>query len=267
MSIQNIYVVFFLILVIIISQIFAIILSINMIREGICLPDCGNVNYDYDNTIIPPCKKIVIKLLDKRDAETIETEIINSFITNINNYIVQKYTFFNIIESINNNNNNNNNNIITPIRKYFTDFSGIQYHTNQDILDNMVNDPNFETNLNYVQSNNSSIINMRSLNVNEKQIIITVKESYLIDMSGISTAPANLITLTNKFLQDISGKCIEFKNRCDDYYTEQSLIEMINQELAEPTAEVTEQRYKNYSSSFHKVSNYIYKSKNGTLLS
>jgi len=260
MSIQNIYVILFLILVIIISQIFAIILSINIIREGICLNDCEKVAYDYKNATVPQCKQLVIELLNQTDAATIETDIIDPFITSINKYILQKYPTFSEIQQI------NNNNYITPIKTYFTDFSGIQYHTNQDILDNMVNDPNFDTNLNYVRTNNSSN-NMISLTTNQKTIINTVKTLYINDMSGISTAPQELITLTNKFLQDISGKCIEFKNRCENYYTEQSLIEMIKQELAEPTSEVKDPRYKNASSSFHKVSNYIHKAKNGTLTS
>jgi hypothetical protein len=265
MGSKNIYIILLLILVIIISQIFAIILSISRIPliEGIetsdCLPDCANVEYDYNTNTIPPCKGINVKVLKKTDATTLGLPIINNFISNINTYLNTQYNFDISINKILNNTNPSK----IEINKYFTDFSGMNYHSNQDILDNMAIDQNFNSNINNFTYANPSIDIINNI-TNQKMIypiqntkndIINIINTY---NSDIANTPQALITIYTNFLQDISGMCISLQNKCTKYYTDQNLLSIVKTELEEPT-------YNGLSSSFHKVSDYIFKAINGTL--
>jgi len=106
MQIKNIYILLMLCMVIIISQTFAVILALPVLREGVvsdCLPSCKDVNYDYDNSSIPPCKALNIQLLTQEDAKKYGLPIITNFTNNINNYINTNYKF-DTIKTIQNNN-------------------------------------------------------------------------------------------------------------------------------------------------------------------
>jgi hypothetical protein len=270
MQIKNIYVILILILVIIISQTFKLILELPLLREGLdtsgCLPDCENVQYDYDTNTIPECKKINVKLLKSSDATTIGLPIINTFISNMNNYINTKYSFDISVNQILNNTNPSQ----IEMNKYFTDFSGINYNSNQDILDNIISDPKFTNNLNIFTypTPNIDIINQNQVvdpdkpqeNYPTPDVKISILNIINQYNSDIKDPPKPIITIYTNFLNDISGMCIQLQNKCNKYYTDENLLSMINSELDEPT-------YSGISSSFHKVSEYIYKSINGTLTS
>lgn len=259
MGVKNSYVILLLILVIIISQIFAMILAIPItpLIEGLdtskCLPDCSDVKYDYNKNTIPPCKALNVKTLKKMDAITIGLPIINNFIFNINTYLNTQYNFDISINNILNNKNPSQK----IINAYFTDFSGINYHTNQDILDNMANDPNFNTNLTgftYLSMTPDQIQSQPYPTPEIKANISNIINTYTSDIANPSQT---LITIYTNFLQDMSGMCIQTQQKCTKYYSDQNLISLINAELEEPT-------YSGTSSSFHKISEYVYKIINGT---
>lgn len=268
MQTKNIYVILLLILVIIVSQIFGMILSMSKNIEGLdtdtsgCIPDCADVEYDYNTNTIPPCKSINVKVLKQSDANTLGVPIINTFISNMNTYLNTQYNFDTSINKILNKTNPSK----TTINKYFTDFSGINYHSNQDILDNIANDPSFNSNINdftytspifYPVLNNQQYQNNNQPTPEIKTNIINIINKY---KSDIANPPQQMIAIYTNFLQDISGMCISLQNKCQKYYTDQNLLAIIKSELEEPT-------YSGISSSFHKVSEYIFKASNGTLTS
>jgi len=260
MSEKFLYVLLLLLVIIFVSQTFSFILSLSTMREGLdeCLPSCNDVSYNYTTSTIPPCSKINILLLKPGDATAQGVPIINTFINSINNYLNNTYKITSLILPLQNPNINiqkgissiqNTNQI--KINKYFTDFSGMNFHSNQDILDNMILDPKFNTIINDFKYS----LDQNNPNSTTKQNIMTNIEKYKTE--SLSPIPG-YSSIYTKFLQDMSGMCLSFERKCPGYYTDHNLKTLIENELQTPT-------YYGSSSSFHKIAEYVFQSINGTL--
>jgi hypothetical protein len=224
MSKKFYYILVLLILIIFVSQSISIILSIPFFREGFeCLPKCEDVSLNPLTGAIPNCKGPDIKFLNITDANSLCVPKINKFISNITTYLNNEYQFntfvkplydinkklqsfpsIKLITSLNSANNN--------ITKYFTDFSGISsFTTNQDILDNMANDDNFNNNIdifgNFFNTGNNNK-KMKNMIGNIKNII----ERYKKDRTTPSDEFKNIY---KNFLNDISSVISQIENRCD----------------------------------------------------
>jgi hypothetical protein len=260
MSQKFMYVLLLLLVIIFISQSFSLILSLFVIREGLdqCLPSCDDISYDYNKNEIPPCTQMNIELLKPTDARKYGIPIIKQFETSMNNYINNNYQYTSLILPL------KNKNIIIPtgisstqnlnqikINKYFTDFSGIGFKTNQDILDNMALDSEFNTTIN--EFNYS--LDTDSPNSTIKQRVITNITNYKKESLSDTPGYASIYT---QFLQDMSKMCLMIEQKCPGYYTENNLKTLISNEKKTPI-------YYGENSSFHKISEYIFSSINGTL--
>jgi len=265
MTDRFIYILLLLLLVIFVSQSFSVILAIPILREGFeCLPNCEDISYNELTGEIPKCKGVKIGVLSVKDAKTLCVPKIDTFTSNINTYLDNQYQFNSLIkplyntniklQTVNFNNSSNNensgssdNNQQIAINKYFTDFSGISnYITNQDILDNMVNDPEF----NKIIDEFNYSLDQKSPTTVTKQNIKTMITNYSNDRT---TPPVEFSNKYKQILNDISGIINEIDRRCDANnpdYLEENLKQIINNEI-------TTTKYYDTSSSFHIIANYI----------
>ena len=260
MSEKFLYMLLLLILIIIISQTFSIILSLPILREGLeqCLPSCDSVTYDSVTNTIPPCSKMNIQLLSQADATKFGIPIIQKFKESMDTYINTTYNFNTLFLPLKNDNITipsglsnvpNINQII--INSFFGDISGIHYKTNQDILDNMC----LDSKTNDIIKNFKYSLDINSPNPTIKQNVITTIEKYKTDSRSTVPGYASIYT---KFLNDMLKMCVSFDNRCPGHYTESNLKTLIEDEIKTP-------KYYGSTSSFHKVSEYVYQGINGTL--
>ena len=260
MSEKFLYMLVLLLLIIVISQTFSMILSLPILREGLeqCLPSCDSVAYDYTTNKIPPCSKMNIQLLQPADAINLGIPIIERFKKSMDDYLNKTYTFNTLIIPLKNNNitipsgiSNIPNIYQIAINSYFGDISGIHYKTNQDILDNMC----LESNINDIINKFKYSLDINSPNSTIKQNVINTIEKYKKDSRTTVPGYASIYT---DFLNDMMKMCVSFDNRCPGYYTESNLKTLIEDEIKTP-------KYYGSTSSFHKVSEYIYQGINGTL--
>ena len=269
MSAKFLYMLILLLLVIFVSQAFFMIMSMAVLREGntdssSCLPLCSDISVNFNaassDEMVQDCKQLNTGLITSTDARIYGIPIINTFDASINNYLDQTYSFTTIITPLQNSNIQKQNELVRTdnteqikINKYFTDFSGILVSTKQDVLDNMANDSTFsDTITNFKYSLNPN----QPSDESKKQI----KDKISIYKSERTNPSSTLVSIYNTFLQDISGMCDSINRKCTGYYQEEPLMNLIKDEMKNPT-------YYGPNSSFHKLSNYIQKSRNGTLTS
>jgi hypothetical protein len=260
---KYIYSILLLILVIVVSQIFAVILSIPVLKEGLeCLPRCQDISFNptKENPNVPPCKKLIAKLLTADDASSGGQLVISKFITNINNYIEQKYKFSTLFLPLYNlkitfpnagASAGIQNNEQIKINKFFTDFSGIVHSTNQDILDNMTNDANFGEILDKFKYSQ----NKTTPSANIKENVKNTLTQYKTDRD--KPAP-ELSSIYKQMMEDMSNYNISLQKRCNDYYTDKNFQTIID-------TENNASKYYGNTSSFHRLDSYINDAMNGKL--
>jgi len=245
---KYIYSILLLVLVIILSQIFAMILSIPILREGLedgCLPECKDISLNMSDgkAVIPDCKKIIAKQLTPEDATKSGLPIVNTFLTNITNHLNEKYRFTELIFQLKNANTNitqgdgfRKNTEQVAINKYFTDSS-----TNQDVLDNMAEDTkNFETILREFHYS----LDKDNPTQEIKNTIIAQINSYKEERQK---SKPNFSDIYNKFIGDMKKLYNELNSRCKDYYSDEVLNSIINDTPS----------YYGKNSTFHRLYNYI----------
>jgi len=258
---KYIYSILLLVLVVILSQIFAIIMMIPMIREGLeseCLPNCKDISLnmsDGKTVVIPKCKKLVAKQLTAEDALKSGEPIVTRFTNEITNHLNQEYQFnklfsplYNTTIKISYGNTEIENIPQININKYFTDFSGISVHTNQDILDNMAEDSGFKSTLNafkYTTNNQNPTTQV-------KKQIIELLDKYKEDRSK---GKPKFFSMYDTFIKDMTKLYEAIQSRCKNYYSDEVL-----KSIAEDTTV-----YYGKSSSFHRLSNYIVDAISGKL--
>ena len=280
MSEKFLYMLILLLLVIFVSQAFFMIMSMAVLREGntdssSCLPLCSDISVNFNaassDEMIQDCKQLNTGLLTSTDARNYGIPIINTFDASINNYLDQTYSFTTIIKplyninikkqtTLNGNYSEQLNEEQIKINKYFTDFSGILVSTNQDILDNMANDSTFSTTIQNFRYSLEQDNNRTPPNKDEIIKKTIGRNEYKGYKSERTNPSSTLVSIYNTFLQDISGMCDSINRKCTGYYQEEPLMNLIKDEMKNPT-------YYGPNSSFHKLSNYIQKSRNGTLTS
>jgi hypothetical protein len=266
MTDKFIYIILLLLLVIFVSQSISVILAIPILREGYeCLPNCEDVSYNELTGEIPKCKGVKIGVLSVKDAKTLCVPKVDTFTTNINKYLDNQYNFTSLIKPLYNTNiklqsvsfnssssNNENTGSLDNIQqmainKYFTDFSGITpYVTNQDILDNMANDTEF----NKIIDEFNYSLDQKTPTTTTKQNIKTIITNYSNDRT---TPPVELSKNYKEILNDISGIINDIDRRCDSNnpdYLEENLKQINNNEI-------TNTKYYGKESSFHIIANYI----------
>lgn len=273
MSSKFLYMLILLLLVIFVSQAFFMIMSMAVLREGntdssSCVPLCSDISVNFNaassDEMIQDCKQLNTGLLTSTDARNYGIPIINTFDASINNYLDQNYSFTTIIKPLQNpiiKKQTTENGYYSEqpneeqikINKYFTDFSGILVSTKQDVLDNMANDSTFSDTI----DNFRYSLEQDNRTPPNKNVIKEKISNYKSERTNPSTT---MVSIYNKFLQDISGMCDTINRKCSGYYQEQLLMNLIKDEMKNPT-------YYGPNSSFHKLSNYIQKSRNGTLTS
>jgi hypothetical protein len=291
MTDKFLFVILLLLLVIIVAEAFAVVLSIPIlhlftfqtpiiydnsslqkelliykgVREGLagstCLPNCSDVTYDYNTNTIPPCKELKSGLLTSADAKSFKDMSLNYYKTAINKYLNSKYNYNSLILPLKNEKINfpavanipslkNNEQIV--INSYFTEPSGVLFTTNQDVLDNIINNTNFSKTLpNFKYSLDSS-----KPSTSLKTTINNTINQYKTDSLN---PPEEIKIIINEFIQDISGFTKQIDSRCDNYYTETNLLSLIDSEIKSPS-------YYGPNSSFHKLSNYIMEALSGKLI-
>lgn len=268
MTDQFIYVMLLLFLVIFVSQSISVILAIPILREGLeCLPNCEDVSYNKLTSETPKCKALKVGVLNSTDAKKLCVPKVDIFTKNINTYLDNQYQFTSLIKPLYNTNiklqsvnintstssssNENSGSLDNTqqitINKYFTDFSGItSYVTNQDILDNMANDTEF----NKIIDEFNYSLDQKSPTTTTKQNIKTMITNYSNDRT---TPPVEFSNNYKQILNDISAIVIDIDRRCDANnpdYLEENLKQIINNEI-------TTTVYFGTSSSFHKIANYV----------
>lgn len=259
MSEKFLYLLLLLIIIIFVSQAFYLILSLPIIEgaEETCLPSCDSVTYDTVKNEIPPCSPMKIELLKPADAISLGIPIIQNFKNSMDNYINGTYNFNTLILPLNNTNINLPTGTINMsqfmMNAYFGDISGIHFKSNQDILDNMADLSQYD--LKKLIDDFRYSADITKPTAITKSNIKTNIENYKTDSRLTVPGYASIYT---QFLQDMSGMCIKLDNRCPGHYTEDTLKRMIIDEINTP-------KYYGQTSSFHKVSEYIYQAINGTL--
>jgi len=265
MTDKFLFVILLLILVILVAEAFAVVLSIPILREGLasstCLPNCSDVTYDYNTNTIPPCKELKTGLLTSADAKSFKDGSLNYYKTAINTYLDSKYNYKSLILPLKNSTINfpaiekiaslkNTQQIV--INSYFTEPSGVLFITNQDVLDNIIKDTNFSKTLTDFKYSLDSSKPSQSLKTTINNTINQYKTDSL-------NPPEEIKVIINQLIQDISGFTKYIDSRCDNYYTETNLLSLIDTEAKSPT-------YYGSSSTFHKLSNYIMDSVSGKLI-
>jgi len=223
-----------------------------MLREGLedgCLPQCKDVslNMTGGKAVVPKCKKIVAKQLMAEDARALGLSSINEFTNKINGYLNEKYNFntlflplYNLNTTITTANGTIPNIPQININKYFTDFSGISTHVNQDILDNMLGDPEFKStlvSLKYTFDNNNPTSQVKNKVIEQ---LDNYKEQRI-------KSPPDFSLIYDTFIQDMSKLYESLKSRCKNYYTDEILNSIVNDNSI----------YYGKNSSFHRLDNYI----------
>jgi len=219
---------------------------------------CKDISFNptKENPNVPPCKKLIVKLLTADDASSGGQLVISKFITNINNYIEQKYKFstlflplYNLKITFPNGGIQNNEQI--KINTFFTDFSGIVHSTNQDILDNMVKDANFGAILDKFKYSQDKTTPSANIKENIKNTLAQYK-------SDREKPTPELSSIYKEMISDMFNYNISLQRRCNDYYTDQNFQTIID------TEKDTSKYYGN-TSSFHRLDSYISDAINGKL--
>jgi len=251
MHAKYIYSILLLLLVIFVSQIFAVILSIPVLIEGLseCLPNCEDISLNLDTSkefALPDCKKVNAKLLTSADASEKGNPQVQSFISKINSHVEQQYQFSKLFLPLKNTNTGVSgikNMEQININKTFTDFSGIVHHTHQDILDNMVNDPTFDSTITTFKYSLDKDNPSDEVKTSIKQKLSEYKKEREKDTPAFSSVYMD-------FIKGLSNMLKSIQDKCKDYYTDQNLQTIVDDHLKYP-------KYYDNKSSFHLLDSYI----------
>jgi hypothetical protein len=223
---KNQYVILLLILIIFVSLSFLLILKIPF-REGAtsCLPNCDSVSFDTTTGEMPPCKELEEQSLQKKDAEIMRKQCVDSFTRNIGDLIKNKYNYEVLYNSLYDKKNRNN------LNSYFTmDASST---TIQDFMDKMAD------NIDLLRANNTFKQNS------------TVLENYITRYKTDREIPSSDIKQKyDEYISCIEAQCKDIANRCNNNYNDQKLMDLIKIVKDNPS-------YYGLNSSFHDLRLYI----------
>jgi len=236
LSKRRIYVVLLLLLIIFVSISFYFILNI---KEGLCLPNCDDIQFDEKTGELPNCTSIVMKLLQPKDASKILSITINPFIKSINEQMNNTYNYT-LIYKLYNKNINIGSYVNEPqiqMNKYFTDFSNNR--TNQDVMDNLVNNlSTIQTNTIFKNNTNKDSI-LNSLNDYKNNRSTTMRPLYEKMITSIKPYGEKIL---------IDNECSNDTNK--NYYKDETFRVLINGERENLIVY-------GENSSFHKISDYL----------